>query len=175
MKKPGFWRVLVAYLVDIFVLCILNMCWLVMGWSPLLRIRWFNNSAFLSFTVGVLVFFLINAGYFALLERNNSASLGKRIVGLRVSPSAPMWRVWVAYVIDWIPLVGSTWALISYFAANGVKYDNDPIAGLLGIPCGVILIFLYFVGLEGVFGKTLGKKLMGLTVVQAAPKTQPGE
>lgn len=166
MKKPSFWRVLVAYTVDLFILFVLNMCWLGMGWKPLLRIQWFNNSVSLSMTVGIIIFFLINAGYFALLEKNASASLGKRIVGLLINPLAPFWRVLIAYIIDWSPLFVATWGLIAYFGASGAKYDNDPIAGLLGIPCGVILIWLYFVILESCFGKTLGKKLMGLHVVQ---------
>ncbi|MBQ9971078.1 MAG: RDD family protein [Elusimicrobiaceae bacterium] len=166
MKKPSFWRLLVANTVDLLVLLILNICWLSMGWSPLLGIKWFNDSAFLSMTVGITIFFLINAGYFALFEKNGSASLGKRMVGLRISPSLSIYRVLVAYIVDWIPLVAITWGFIAYFGTMGVKYDSDPIAGLLGIPCGIFLIWIYFSILEGYFGKTLGKKLMGLQVVQ---------
>ena len=92
---------------------------------------------------------------------------------------AKFWRVCVAYLVDIIicQIAGFFIGWITGFvvgfllgAAGLYTPDNmtlfTTITGLSGALAGLVFSILYFAICESRWGKTLGKKLMGLTVVQ---------
>ena len=101
---------------------------------------------------------------------------------------AKFWRLCVAYLVDIIVcqimgfiVGGITGGIVGFVLGAAGLYTPDnmllftTLTGLAGGLAGSVFSILYFASCEAYWGKTLGKKLMGLTVVQAAPKTQPGE
>lgn len=176
MKNPGFWRVLIAYSIDLMILLCLSLIWLSL-WEFFLLANhtwWVSDSFLILSWIGLL------AGYFAFWEKNGKGSLGKKIVKLKVqSTSHARLRCFFAYAID----LGLFVVVAHYYETYRIQYllsqGADPEIGLLVMwevfLGGMIIFVVYFSILEGLFGKTLGKKLMGLTVVQAAPKTKQGE
>lgn len=154
MQKPSFWRLLGAYAVDFFILLLIDFCWFFLTRSESL--------------IQSLAIWIINTGYFTLLEKNGKGSWGKRIFSLQTC-SASVRRVFSAYAMDWG--LGLLFMLGIMLFLYKLTPDPDPLAGylaaiFLGVPVGFLLTYLYFVTSESLSGKTLGKKLMGLQVVQ---------
>lgn len=87
------------------------------------------------------------------------------------------WRLFGAYLVDFLlfGLVGSIvgylmmWILVLYIITLSSGGDWAVVGGIIAF-IGAVL--LYFPICEHFWGKTLGKKLMGLQVVQAAPQKQ---
>lgn len=174
MQKPSFWRLLGAYSVDSCVtLLVCFICFL--------KFLDIFNSAFVIFGLAPL-FFAINLFYFAVLEGKQGKTLGKKCLRLRTIASEQknlLSQCFVAYGIDLFVLL---FLLAAYYIFYGFLLPMLLLAGkgilstffsLFLIPPAIVS--LYFVVLEGCFGKTLGKKLMGLQVVQDMPQKQKEE
>ena len=87
------------------------------------------------------------------------------------------WQFLAAYMIDFLllGLVGLVvgylvmWILMLYIITLSSGGDWAFVGGCITF---MIVVLLYFSILESLFGKTLGKKLMGLQVVQTVPQKQ---
>lgn len=174
MKKPSFWRALIAYSIDVMILLSLSLMWLGL-WKSFLLVHhtWWVNAPLLISRLGLLSWIGLLAGYFAFWERKDKGSLGKKIVKLKIqSISHARLRCFFAYAID----LGLFVVVAHYYEAYRIQYllsqGADPEIGLLVMwevfLGGMIIFVVYFSILEHLFGKTLGKKLMGLQVVQVA-------
>jgi len=91
------------------------------------------------------------------------------------------WRLLGAYGIDFLlcSMIGIMLEyLVMWVLALGyiimLRSGGDWII-VVGFITFISAILLYFSICENIFGKTLGKKLMGLQVVQAAPQKQKEE
>ena len=186
MKTSGFWRLLGAYSMDVMVLLCFNYVW-ICAFGIILSVNRGLPVGLLWFGLGGWI--LCNVAYFAGLEQGGKGTFGKRIFGLQLQPAASFWKVFAAYAIDaaLFILIGSCmyfcmkYQLISHLTAAELEYQKIGILisikllGLLFLISTGILISspFYFSVLESTSGQTLGKKLMGLTVVQAASKAAP--
>ena len=191
MQKPGFWRLLGAYVIDLIVLLCFNIAWLYL-WM------WFVSMGIVAklpnwlMIFGFLGWIFFDVIYFALLEQKGDASLGKRIFKLKIQPlDVPFWKVFVSYFLDCalFVVVGSCiyfymkHNLISHLSAVdlqrgkiGVEISLKLLGNLFLISAGALFCSpFYFSVCESIFGKTLGKKLMGLQVVQAMQQKQKEE
>ena len=171
MKKPNFWRLFGAYGIDFcitLVVCFLCLLKFLDTFGSVLVIFWIP-----------LIFFAVDLFYFALLEGTQGKTLGKKCLRLRTityEPKNLLSRFFVAYGVDLLLLL---LLLAAYYILYGFLLSMSLLAGkgifsaffsLFLIPPAIVS--LYFVVLEGCFGKTLGKKLMGLQVVQDVPQKQ---
>ena len=182
--KSGFWRLLGAYLTDLTIILCLNSVWLY-AWIWLMGIfrgfpDWLNFFALLGWII-------LDVVYFAALD-GEEGTFGKRILKLKEEPTVPFWKAFVAYGIDCalFVLIGSCiyfymkHNLISHLSADdlnrgkiGMEISLKLLGNLFLISTDALLSFpFYFSILESLFGKSLGKKLMGLQVVQATPATK---
>lgn len=172
MQKPSFWRLLGAYSIDILILFVLNLgyyMWEVRSTISTLPWMW-------SISINLAIFLILNAGYFALFEQHGKGSLGKKLFHLKLFMNrSSAKRVFSAYAIECIGLFFLIWGII--FLSTFVWNDMEKMVlwFLSGWVLGPILILIYFSVLESMFGASLGKKLMGLQVVQAAPQKQKEE
>jgi uncharacterized RDD family membrane protein YckC len=74
------------------------------------------------------------------------------------------WRRWLALLID-SALLGLPWSAIGI--AFGLDGDSQLFASST-------MSILYFVLTEGLFGQTVGKRVVGIRVVRASDQTIPG-
>ncbi len=91
-------------------------------------------------------------------------------------PRAGFWPRLAAYIIDSIVIALAIFTAvlpIIFLAWLSVLSDNNPIINALliltGLTLGLVILGItlcYFIVLEGRFGKTIGKYLMGLTVLK---------
>ncbi len=176
MKKPGFWRLLGAYGVD-FVITF-SIVW---GCCHLLV------SHFGTFTLiqvcGIYISLVLIPCilYFAGSECVWKKTIGKWLLGVKVLEESKrlfVEKLFTAYGIDFLFLVpGLILCILVYVIYRGMScwgcgmsgFDWCVVAGFLSV------IVLYFPICESCWGKTLGKKLMGLQVVQATPQKQKEE
>lgn len=174
MKKPGFWRLFCAYFVDLIILLCFSVLWLGCWKSLRSSYGWWGSVSDLTFdfvwVVGIL-------GYFVLCERKGNGSLGKKSVHLKIQATSPAGlRCLGAYAIDFVllKLLGWGFYVTRIYFLKSLLSQVDPVERKM-IEVGVwlesglvilVLFLLYFSILEHFFGKTLGKKLMGLQVVQ---------
>ncbi len=170
MQKPGFWRVAVAYLVDMGLLCVIDIVWLIIIAYSLPENLW------------LLSFIVPYVGYFMILEGRKGYSVGKSIVNLRVQNvknNFPVWRTCGAYSLDSMLfmifvisclIVGVNIAPDVTHHFSSLRY-GDGSGQLVVVICTVVigapfLILTYYVFFETLFSGSLGKKLMGLRVVR---------
>jgi len=172
MQKPSFWRLFGAYGVDLAILLVVNVPFLLAMTYAFDAIHGIKTNV--AVMGGLLVAFIINAGYFSLLEKRGKGSWGKRIFSLKTLP-ASVWHIVGAYAIDWSFFFLLTWGFVVLDYRDPDPLLLDFFAVCICFPFGIILSYLYFSISEGIFGKTLGKKLMGLQVVQVTPQKQKEE
>jgi len=175
MQKPSFWRVLVAYFVDLCVLVLFDIVCFVEYISI--------HPGQVPYSIITPVFLILNIGYFALLEWKQHYSLGKRLVGLLVlsrrAQNIMFLKVFFAYAVD--ALFAFTFVYIC-FVVGIIAHDQvaDYLGGrsegggmvflfLMVALGGPLLTLIYYVLLETFLGASLGKQLMGLQVVQTTP------
>lgn len=79
------------------------------------------------------------------------------------------WRRFAALFIDAI-ILGVVSGIIGAILMSAMGSENSP-AGLLGNLASFVLAFAYYVYYQSKVGQTLGKKAMGIKVVDAAGKT----
>lgn len=196
MQKPSFWRVAVAYGIDFMVTFIMSLIVSVL-WvlDTALSKSKYDIEYYIIIIPGV-VLFVLNLLYFSIYEAFGGKTLGKKCLSLRVvnkqTSSPSLWRLLGAYGVDLVLLVpaeamGLVIFLLGGFIVNALFFggsENEEIwkIAIGGIIALVSAVVLYFSILESCFGKTLGKKLMGLQVVQNkpqaaqnAPQNQKGE
>lgn len=193
MKKPGFWRLLGACLIDWTILVCFDAMWLfgIFVLLPILHTA-LSSAAYNTVVTGLTylnwLLIVINIGYFAFLEKGGKGSLGKRVVNLKIQPASSFWKVFAAYGIDFglFVLIGvlmyfyMKYNLINHLSAADLAYGKigmevslKLMALMSWISNGLVVgTLFYFSVLESCFGKTLGKKLMGLQVVQEVPQKQ---
>lgn len=178
MQKSNFWRLFGAYLVD-FVLAFFA-TWLM--WKlfeacfPQALIG--KNGASVFFCVLTMCAFIPNLSYFVWSEYLWKKTLGKRVLCIEVlegnrRPSVK--KLLKAYGIDFLLSIPVTTAciMVGLFLQAIIIFDRRMNTLDYCIMLGIVLLFLsmivlYFSICESVWGKTLGKKLMDLQVVQAA-------
>ncbi len=176
MKKPSFWRVLVAYLVDITLLFIIDVIWGI----GIINLYSLPNGWWLLFFV--LSFQLLNIGYFMILEGRTGYSVGKSLVNITVQNNKGthfIWRTFGAYGLD--SILFAIFAVFCFGIGGSIAPDvtrhftslqyNDGSGQLIVVFFAVVigvpfLVLVSYVLLETLFGASLGKKLMGLHVVQ---------
>ena len=117
------------------------------------------------------VFYLLYFFFFEGIFSNSS--LGKKVVGICIaSKNLTWWRVLISYSIDGVILP------LSFFIAFSTQpmwTSGDAVGdGMTAVLTPFIVFAFYFIILESLSGKTLGKKLMGLQVVQTVPQAAPG-
>ena len=187
MQKPGFWRLLGAYLIDWTILACFDAIWLYSIFVIIFVLHTVlsstvYNTVVIGFMYSSWLIIVINVGYFSLLEKGGKCSLGKRIAKLKIQPTSSFWKVFAAYGIDCVlfVLIGSCvyfymkHNLISHLSAAdlnrgkiGMEISLKLLANLFLISTGALSSLpFYFSILESLFGKTLGKKIMGLQVIQ---------
>ena len=193
MKKPSFWKLLGAYLIDWTILVCFDAIWLcgIFTIIPILHAS-LSSATYNTVVIGLVysswLIVIIDAGYFSFLEKGGTGSLGKRAVKLNIQPASSFWKVFAAYGIDCalFVLIGicvyfyMKHNLISNLSADdlthgkiGMEISLKLLANLFLISAGALCSFpFYYSVLESLFGKTLGKKFMGLQVVQNVPQKQ---
>lgn len=168
MKNPGFWRLFGAYGIDILILLILNFGYYM--WevhSSISSFPWLKSAL-----INLVIFVLLNAGYFAVLEWKGKGSLGKKLFHLKIQVSKPsFFRVFSAYGLECVAFFAVIWGIM-ILTASFIWNDMEKmvlwfLSGWLG---GAVLICFYYSISEGLFGKSLGKKLFGLQVVREETK-----
>lgn len=165
MNKPNFWRLFSAYAVDLLVFCILFVLLGLLVWSPLFSL---SKNWLWQYTIIVGSFLLNGAVYFAASEGIGNQSIGKFLFHLKVkSGRFAFMRVLVAYSLDMAVLFILKNACELSLPLELIKSD----ALFLGALGGVYVLFFlldicYFAVCEKYWGKTLGKKIAGLIVVQ---------
>ena len=186
MKKPGFWRLFGAYGIDLVILLVFNLMWL-WAWMFAASMGLVGKFPDCLMLFGLLGWIIVDVIYFALLEQKGDVSLGKRIFKLKIQPlDVPFWKVFVSYFLDCalFVVVGSCiyfymkHNLISHLSAAdlqrgkiGIEISLKLLGNLFLISAGALFCSpFYFSILESLFGKTLGKKLMGMQVVQEKTK-----
>ncbi|MBO4674650.1 MAG: RDD family protein [Elusimicrobiaceae bacterium] len=180
MKKPGFWRLFWAYIVD-FVITFFT-AWLVwkLFWicfpHAFMGIKGDWDTFFLLLILLVACTSIPNLLYFVGSESLWGKTLAKRLFGVEVlegnkQPSAK--KLWKAYGIDFLLIIPVPTAclMIGLFIQALVCFDCYPGVFYWCVFWSMISLYfsaiiLYFAVSEHFFGKTLGKKLMGLQVVQ---------
>lgn len=165
MKRPGFWRLVGAYGIDLLILLVLNYVYYM--WE--IRTSISASPWIWSALVNLGIFIILNAGYFTILERKGEGSFGKKVFHLKVQTKPSSFRVFGAYGMECVGFFVVIWAII--LGATFVWNDMEKMFlwFLSGWLLGPILICLYYSILEHIYGCSFGKKLMGLTVVQATP------
>lgn len=183
MKKPGFWRLLGAYSMDIMVLLGFNYVW-ICAFGIALSVNRGLPVGLLWFGLGGWILF--NLAYFAWLEQGGKGTFGKRIFGLKLQTAASFGKVFAAYAIDAALFILIGVCIYFYMKHNLISHLSaaDLNRGKIGIEISLKLLAIlflistaalcsspfYFSILENKYGKTLGKKLMGLQVVQKETK-----
>ncbi len=180
MQKPSFWRLVGAYAID-FVITFF-VAW--MMW----KLFWVcfphaftgkgdMDGMALLLCLLVVCAFIPNLLYFVGSECVWKKTLGKWLLGVEVfdernqRPSG--WKLLKAYGIDFllsIP-VPTACTMVGLFLQAIIIFDRRVNTLDHCITAGIVLLFLsmivlYFPICESIWGKTLGKKLMGLQVVQ---------
>lgn len=183
MKKPGFWQLIGAYVIDFVITS-----FIVWGcWSLLVHSIGEGSSSYTFsqldklFTFpqqcGIYIFLVLapNILYFAGCECIWKKTIGKWLLGVNVlarNQRLFVEKLSVAYGIDLLLLVPvSMLCILIHILLSGWNcwgcgmsvFDWSVVAGFLS------MIVLYFPICESRWGKTLGKKLMGLQVVQEIP------
>ncbi len=173
MQKPSFWRLVGAYTLDFMFgggagLFLIGPLFGILAViiDPLV-----NDGIYpLLFLIGMCLLPYI---YLSLAEGITGISLGKKLVNIRVQANNLRWgRVPVSYLLDAILLQILCWAFV--WTLSKMSWDPIALSGVFACLQGIFPL-LYFPICEHFFGKTLGKKLMGLQVVQAAPQKQKEE
>ena len=178
MKKPSFWRLLGAYLIDFAITFFAT--WLM--WKlfeacfPQALIG--KNGASVFFCVLTMCAFIPNLSYFVWSEYLWEKTLGKRVLCIEViegnqRPSGK--KLLKAYGIDFLLSIPASivYSMMGLFLQSIIIFDRRFNTLDYCIMVGIVLsclsmIVLYFSICESVWGKTLGKKLMDLQVVQAS-------
>ena len=168
MQKPSFWRIAVAYLMDMVVEI---MFFPLVVAIPLLVL----GRAFLSLhnaigsygNVGDQILFIVLCGslalsfYYVVLETWLGASVGKLIVGICVEPRS-IGRVFGAYWLDMILVSGSVFLTSSMYSSAWPEDGHG--AGLLGFGAGLLVYIVDFIFVDGLFGSSVGKVCLGVKV-----------
>ena len=180
MGRPSFWRVLMAYLIDMGLLCVICIVW------SIGIINLFSLPDRLWLLAFIFSFVIVNVGYFMILEGREGRSVGKSIVNLsvkNVKNNFPIWRTCGAYGLDSILfmilaifclIVGVDIAPDVTRHFSSLQY-GDGSGQLIVVFCSVFigipfLILTYYAFFETLFSGSLGKKLMSLRVVQQEEK-----
>ncbi|MBP5616360.1 MAG: RDD family protein [Elusimicrobiaceae bacterium] len=185
MNKPSLWRLLGAYGMDFFLISFAFIWFTFLAWAfwgisgaEFLALIWgkdavkafLNSSLFYeilvssSYAIVYLLFFFVES---------RGRSLGKEVFKLRVLGKCSFWRVIGAYSIDlallcfFIPLIVSH---VGGISDASYEYGLPLLFSVLFFSNMIVMI--YFPCCELCFGKTLGKKLMGLQIVQDVPQKQ---
>lgn len=185
MKKPSFWRVLGAYLIDFigiqligFLIAAFIANALVVGYFatkyPYFYIA--QHQGWGMAIVTVLVLFVLEVCYFALLDSKLRGTFGKKCFKLAIYSKdvteISLSKTSMAYAIDLLLIKPLGLAITSAAVVGGIMMFYPSIdVGIVGVFVFSILFpacwgSFYFAICESVWGKTLGKKLMGLQVVQ---------
>ncbi len=165
-QHPGFWRLMGAYAIDLPILL-----W---GWFVVMLLIQFliifplmtAGIALGDFLPDVIYIFLLWPFiYFTFCEGLWGKTLGKLIVKVCVQgETLSWWRVLISYVLD-IALLGAFCFGATFIIARGERViDPFGIAGMFML-FGILSFLVYFPLCEHKWGKTLGKKMMGLKVV----------
>lgn len=85
MKKPGFWRLLAAYIIDFLLLGLVGLMvgYLVM-WILVLYIITLSSGGDWAFVGGCITFIIGVLLYFSILESFFGKTLGKKLMGIQV-------------------------------------------------------------------------------------------
>ena len=155
-KKAGFWQLMGAYAFDTIILFMLSS----FTTFPVAVVLASSDSFTLVPMLGIS--FFVYLFYFTFMERNSTkASLGKLITGICLqAKSLTCWRILFSYLIDGI-------IITIIYCCSIAESSGDAVGDAMGHLFGPVFIFpSYFVICEYLFGKTLGKSVMGITVVQ---------
>ncbi len=188
LQKPGFWRLFGAYFIDfIITFFVAWVLWKLLWVFVPNRIMGVDEHLGVFILVGICTVCICipNILYFAGCESWRKQTLGKRLLGIRIFGETQQniqKKLLAAYGLDFLLLIPAlTFCLIVGLIIQAlVCFDCNPGTFYYCVFWGMTSLYfsaiiLYFAMLEHFFGKTLGKKLMGLTVVQAAPQTKKGE
>lgn len=176
MKKPSFWRLLGAYLIDFAITFFV--AWMMWNLFEVCFPQAFLGKYGLAslFCVLVMCAFIPNLLYFVGSECMWKKTLGKRVLGVEVlegnqRPSGK--KLLKAYGIDFLLSIPASivYSMMGLFLQSIIIFDRRFNTLDYCIMVGIVLsclsmTVLYFAICESIFGKTLGKKLMGLQVVQ---------
>lgn len=173
MEKVSLKKLLIAYSIDIVILTIIiNVFWMAMGW-----LLWQRIGSIMSWIMPIMSL-AIYVAYFVFFECYGGKTLGKKIAELQTvaadGGNLACWRVLGAYTIDLALLLVFMrifWWLAVPLSEQIIRSCVDPykclfVRALIGTLIDVAIYVVYFVIPEHITGKTLGKKLMGLAVVQ---------
>lgn len=196
MNKPSFWRLTGAYLIDWTILVCFDAIWLYGIFAIILVLpaalsSVMHNTVVIGLVYSSWLIVVIDAGYFSFLEKGGKGSLGKRAAKLKIQPASSFWKVFAAYGIDCalFVLIGicvyfyMKHNLISHLSAAdlnrrkiGMEISLELLANLFLISAGALCSFPFYCSiLESLFGKTLGKKICGLQVVQNVQDVQAAQ
>ncbi len=172
-NKPAFQDIFLAYLVDYAI----GVVFLLMA-VPFLSIGMNGNTIKVIIGAGILsvLSYLL---YYSVLEHRMGASLGKKLFYIRVitkksNKIRPSFgRLIASYFIDMIfaGIVSQFFQRFVMVVLNNFDVSKRFVF-LCGIVVGILMWVFYFAFREYKYGCTLGKKLMGLQVVQAVPQEQ---
>ncbi|MBP5404233.1 MAG: RDD family protein [Elusimicrobiaceae bacterium] len=196
MQKPSFWRLFGAYVIDFFILIAAQGIYMCIIIDSTMRgsYHWHDSNgighttwdepifpwlaSFLEHVPFVVLYFLIplliGYCYFVISESLKGKTFGKKIFRLKSlyfdGQQASWCRILVAYFIDLFLSFGICAILLLLWRCIPIQLVFR--IRLLLIPLllsWIVFPSLYFSICESRWGKTLGKKLMGLQVVQDVP------
>ena len=189
MQKPSFWRLLGAYAIDFIITFFAAWMMWKLFWvcfPHALTGKGDMDGMALLLCLLVMCAFIPNLLYFAGSECLWKKTPGKWLLGVEVlderNKRPSVRKLLKAYGIDFllsIP-VPTACTMVGLLLQAIIIFDRRVNTIDHCITVGIVLLFLsmivlYFPICESIFGKTLGKKLMGLQVVQAAPQKQKEE
>ena len=157
-KKISWWRVLLAYLLDTFMIFLSSLI-VIFSWG-MFCMQWgievHSTDMFIGkcFWRGLGVWLAL--GYFGWYEKKHATSIGKSAVDLKiVAAKTNRWNVFGAYLIDFI--------LMALFCAACVMFRFvQPGDSLWFLAWSTP--FVYFTLTEGITGSSVGKKLFRIRV-----------
>ena len=212
MKKPGFWQLCKAYVVDFASVSILSSVVIGLlyrvvfakkeGFCGILKCfrgragvcvpwcsspqehRYFEAQIAELWWLFIVVPFVLLLCYFIFSDGKFGKTLGKYMAGVKViskdGMQAPVYKSILAYLVDFLLLALVTYGISTEELGHTLinTLNLPPYAALSAwifsarsVVTMLILGALYFIVCEARWGKTLGKKLTGLQVVQ----TEKGE
>ena len=170
LQKPGFWRLIGAYGIDILILWLFNFgyyMWWIHGSAP--RI----SSQLWEMLIDGTFFVVLGAGYFALFEWKGNGSLGKKLFRLKLQmPRPSWWRVFVAYAIECVLFYALIWGIMLFSDTFTATWHVGEIGMVLPIIfgwfAGPVLICCYYAVLESIYGASWGKEICKLRVYKTS-------
>lgn len=171
-KRAKFWGLVGAYGLDLFLVFVGGTIFA--SEVEQLTEKWFALDLYGSNYWIYLLYILYLLYFFCFEGLFGNASLGKKATGICItSKNLTWWRVFMSYLIDGaiIPL-----SVFISFYTQSMWTSGDAVGdGMTGFFMILVGCVLYSAICEYFFRKSLGKKLMGLQVVQVSPQKQKEE